>query len=157
MEQPDTHVVWCARHIAAAKRAGLDMILLSGLLHVKMLDDAAFMRACGHDPANGKYADPRVVDAKLRSLGATCCFIGESDLVALFHRCGAMLQDLERARAEPVAMAHASIDHLIPVSRGGRHEYANVRLAHRRCNAIRGASWPFGSKLLATTPEPLPH
>jgi len=32
----------------------------------------------------------------------------------------------------------ASVDHLIPLSDGGRHEWDNVALAHRRCNSKRG-------------------
>ena len=28
----------------------------------------------------------------------------------------------------------ASIDHIVPLSRGGKHEIANVQLAHDRCN-----------------------
>lgn len=31
-----------------------------------------------------------------------------------------------------------SLDHLVPLSREGEHTYANVALAHRLCNAIRG-------------------
>ena len=31
----------------------------------------------------------------------------------------------------------ASLDHLIPISDGGVHKKANVRLAHHRCNSIR--------------------
>jgi 5-methylcytosine-specific restriction endonuclease McrA len=31
-----------------------------------------------------------------------------------------------------------SIDHTIPLSRGGAHEYANVQLAHLRCNMCKG-------------------
>lgn len=30
-----------------------------------------------------------------------------------------------------------SVDHLIPLSHGGSHIYANVALAHQRCNALR--------------------
>lgn len=30
-----------------------------------------------------------------------------------------------------------SIDHLIPLSAGGAHEWANVALAHRQCNSVR--------------------
>lgn len=33
----------------------------------------------------------------------------------------------------------ASIDHLIPLSKGGQHIWANVALAHGRCNSRRGA------------------
>jgi 5-methylcytosine-specific restriction endonuclease McrA len=32
-----------------------------------------------------------------------------------------------------------SIDHLIPLSKGGNHTYENVALAHRSCNSRRGA------------------
>jgi 5-methylcytosine-specific restriction endonuclease McrA len=31
-----------------------------------------------------------------------------------------------------------TIDHLVPVSAGGRDELVNVALAHRRCNVARG-------------------
>lgn len=33
-----------------------------------------------------------------------------------------------------------SLDHLIPLSCGGDHTYANVALAHHRCNTLRGAT-----------------
>lgn len=35
---------------------------------------------------------------------------------------------------------YPSIDHVIPLSRGGLHTWANVRLAHRGCNTAKGAS-----------------
>jgi 5-methylcytosine-specific restriction endonuclease McrA len=33
----------------------------------------------------------------------------------------------------------ASIDHVVPLSKGGDHLYTNVQLAHLRCNASKGA------------------
>lgn len=42
-----------------------------------------------------------------------------------------------------VPRAHASIDHIIPVSRGGRHSWENVQLAHRRCNHLKGDTPPW--------------
>lgn len=33
----------------------------------------------------------------------------------------------------------ATVDHVVPLVRGGAHEWDNVRLAHRRCNCSRGA------------------
>jgi 5-methylcytosine-specific restriction endonuclease McrA len=33
----------------------------------------------------------------------------------------------------------ASMDHLVPLSKGGDHSWANVALAHRSCNSKRGA------------------
>lgn len=34
---------------------------------------------------------------------------------------------------------YPSIDHLIPISKGGKDEWGNVKLAHRICNSVRGA------------------
>jgi 5-methylcytosine-specific restriction endonuclease McrA len=31
------------------------------------------------------------------------------------------------------------VDHIIPISKGGLHSYANVQLAHRKCNRAKGA------------------
>lgn len=31
------------------------------------------------------------------------------------------------------------VDHIVPISKGGTHCYANVQLAHRRCNRSKGA------------------
>jgi hypothetical protein len=36
----------------------------------------------------------------------------------------------------------ASLDHIIPISKGGEHSYANTQLAHLSCNLIKGASTP---------------
>jgi len=38
-----------------------------------------------------------------------------------------------------VEPADATLDHIIPLSRGGPHTRANVQLAHRRCNSRKGA------------------
>jgi len=42
-----------------------------------------------------------------------------------------------------------SIDHLLPVSQGGRHSWDNVALAHRRCNTLRGADLTVQLLLIA--------
>lgn len=34
-----------------------------------------------------------------------------------------------------VSRAHFTLDHLVPLIRGGEHTYANVRIAHGRCNS----------------------
>lgn len=34
---------------------------------------------------------------------------------------------------------YPTIDHVIPIARGGLHEWANVKLAHRICNCIKSA------------------
>lgn len=32
---------------------------------------------------------------------------------------------------------YPSIDHVIPLAKGGYHSWENVKLAHRRCNTIK--------------------
>jgi 5-methylcytosine-specific restriction endonuclease McrA len=45
--------------------------------------------------------------------------------------------------------ADLTIDHVIPVSRGGRHEVSNIVGACRRCNSSKGARhWPIESSRL---------
>jgi len=39
---------------------------------------------------------------------------------------------------------YPSIDHVIPLSKGGEHSWANVKLAHRRCNYLKSDSMPPG-------------
>jgi 5-methylcytosine-specific restriction endonuclease McrA len=41
---------------------------------------------------------------------------------------------VDRTYRAPTA---ATMDHVIPLSGGGVHSYANVRLAHRRCNLLK--------------------
>ncbi len=40
---------------------------------------------------------------------------------------------------EPVSYADASLDHIVPLARGGAHTASNVQPAHLQCNAIKGA------------------
>jgi hypothetical protein len=52
--------------------------------------------------------------------------------------------------------ARGTVDHLVPRSRGGSSELANLRLAHRRCNVRRGShlpelQWPTEWPLLMGT------
>jgi 5-methylcytosine-specific restriction endonuclease McrA len=39
---------------------------------------------------------------------------------------------------QPCSKAEWSIDHIIPLSRGGEHSYENTQLAHRSCNSRKG-------------------
>ena len=43
---------------------------------------------------------------------------------------------------------YPSIDHIIPVSRGGLHSWDNVRLAHFLCNAVKSDSMIDGAEKL---------
>lgn len=37
---------------------------------------------------------------------------------------------------------YPSIDHIVPISKGGKDEWANIKLAHRICNSKRGDGGP---------------
>jgi 5-methylcytosine-specific restriction endonuclease McrA len=56
----------------------------------------------------------------------------DGDLCAL---CGALV-DLTLSYPEPLSK---SVDHIVPLSRGGAHEPSNCQLAHLRCNLSKGA------------------
>jgi 5-methylcytosine-specific restriction endonuclease McrA len=49
---------------------------------------------------------------------------------------------------EPVSVADQSLDHIVPIARGGTHEPANVQLAHRVCNSRKGARLLRANELL---------
>jgi 5-methylcytosine-specific restriction endonuclease McrA len=53
--------------------------------------------------------------------------------------CSLCFEKIDRELRFPDMMA-ATIDHVIPVSRGGRHEMANIQSAHRLCNEKKGDS-----------------
>jgi 5-methylcytosine-specific restriction endonuclease McrA len=46
---------------------------------------------------------------------------------------------VDDARQYPDPMS-PSMDHIVPLIRGGRHTYSNVQLAHLQCNEIKGAA-----------------
>lgn len=47
--------------------------------------------------------------------------------------------DRDLASTNPFHDWAPSLDHVIPQSKGGTHDASNLRLAHRWCNAVRGA------------------
>lgn len=48
-----------------------------------------------------------------------------------------------------------TLDHIVPLSRGGTHEPANVQLAHYRCNSIKSdGDWPHASAALSGDRRP---
>lgn len=50
------------------------------------------------------------------------------------HLCGGRI----RRRLSGLHRLGPTIDHLVPLSQGGEHSYANVAAAHRGCNSARG-------------------
>lgn len=41
--------------------------------------------------------------------------------------------------SQSIAQKDFTLDHIIPLSRGGEHSYRNVQAAHRRCNSSKGS------------------
>lgn len=91
-------------------------------------------------PAN---MGPKVKRRRIRQLlerDGNCCWICKQPF------------DLKLQRTAQMA---ATLDHVIPTSRGGSNGVSNLRLAHRRCNANRGdargenLSWHLALRLRA--------
>jgi hypothetical protein len=51
------------------------------------------------------------------------------------HLCGELVPLGLRGTTLPLA---PELDHVVPLSRGGAHAKENVRLAHRKCNNLKG-------------------
>ena len=79
----------------------------------------------------GKHAEienrrrARLLAAFVESVDPVAIRIRDNDLCGI---CGSA-----------VTIADQSLDHIIPLARGGTHEPGNVQLAHRRCNSSKGA------------------
>lgn len=72
-------------------------------------------------------------------------FVEVVDPIVVFHRdkgkCGICMK-----RVDPVSKWH--VDHIIPLVKGGNHSYANVQLAHGRCNQQKHTTVPIGQPTL---------
>jgi 5-methylcytosine-specific restriction endonuclease McrA len=77
----------------------------------------------------------RKQDAKRRAIEKKC-FVEAVDPRVVFERdrgiCG-----ICHTAVDPMSRWH--VDHIVPIMRGGVHSYANVQLAHPRCNRMKGA------------------
>lgn len=75
---------------------------------------------------------------RARLLGA---FVEDVNIDVLWERdagiCGICSESVDRELSWPGRMV-ATIDHVIPLARGGEHSYANAQLAHMGCNARKG-------------------
>lgn len=63
-------------------------------------------------------------------------FVESVDPVAVFERDGWVCGIC----GEAIARGEQSLDHVIPLARGGEHSYANVQASHLRCNVRKQAS-----------------
>lgn len=70
-------------------------------------------------------------------------FVEDVDPTVVWDRddgvCGVCGLPIDRALAWPHKMSK-TLDHIVPLARGGTHEYANMQLAHAVCNARKNDS-----------------
>lgn len=60
------------------------------------------------------------------------------------YQCGICAGSVDMQLPHPDPLSR-SLDHVIPLSRGGKHSYLNTQLAHLRCNVSKGAKVPASS------------
>ncbi|MFG2400759.1 HNH endonuclease [Streptomyces lydicus] len=85
--------------------------------------------ACGRRTGRRAWKEraERVVPAAVRA------FVYERD----GWTCWLCQRPIRRDVQAPHPLSH-SVDHVVPQSRGGRHEASNLRAAHFLCNSLRG-------------------
>lgn len=100
-------------------------------------------RKCGNRRSNRLKHVKR--DKKLRENGKVYEIslqrLSERDR-GVCHLCGGMVDfddyHIRKDGTWVCGESYPSIDHVLPVSKGGTHTWSNVKLAHRGCNAKRG-------------------
>jgi 5-methylcytosine-specific restriction endonuclease McrA len=70
--------------------------------------------------------------------------------------CGLCNLAIDPALEYPDPM-YRSIDHIVPLARGGTHTYDNVQLTHLICNVRKGATTPEHPKRSHIRSEPTPN
>lgn len=74
----------------------------------------------------GVETDPNVNVPSLRKIhGDDCCY------------CGVEMSFIRRPRGEGIAPNRATLEHIMPISRGGSHTFENTSLACHRCNVSK--------------------
>ena len=83
--------------------------------------------------------DPMCAECRRLDPGRTIP-ISRADRLAIYERdgwtCGICLESVDPA-AQPNTTWDATLDHIVPRSKGGTHATENLRLAHRWCNSAR--------------------
>lgn len=92
----------------------------------------------GHAPGTSVY--DWATDAARRAYDAGATVVDLFDRDAVFERdtwtCGICREPVAKD-ASPFDPLSATVDHIVPLSRGGEHTLANAQCAHLRCNSIK--------------------
>lgn len=102
-------------------------------------------------------ANPERLRERMHSLRARrrAAFVEKVDLDNLWDRdngtCGLCAQPIDLTLAWPHPQSR-TLDHIIPLSKGGTHEMANVQLAHALCNARKGNKPPDDARSSGFSP-----
>jgi 5-methylcytosine-specific restriction endonuclease McrA len=97
--------------------------------------DDEMKRYCS--PACRKAVQRRARKARIRGAyveAVSVAVLGERDRGA----CGICGEPVDFTTKAPHPAA-ATIDHVVPLARGGEHSYRNTQLAHYKCNSAKGA------------------
>jgi len=88
-----------------------------------------------------RYKDRILVQAHRRRALLKAQFVEDVSLDVLYKRdqgeCGVCHRKVMKPGGLKRGPLMASIDHIVPISEGGEHSYANTRLTHYRCNLRR--------------------
>lgn len=91
---------------------------------------------CARERAR-KYSN---VKKERRRVSAMTAMSGQITARSLYERDGGvcwLCGGLCDINADPNANEYPSVDHIVPISKGGKDTWDNVRLAHRQCNSMR--------------------
>ena len=109
------------------------------------INDRADRKYCSVVCRNRSCNKRGEITRRLRIDGNTIENVSLEDLykrdAGICHICGGQCRYDDYTVVGDVFIAgnyYPSIDHIIPLAKGGEHSYDNVRLAHRICNARRG-------------------
>lgn len=89
----------------------------------------------------GTHSDERIMKCKVRDWSITLEKVYERDK-GICWICGKLCDwsDIRHTkRAQIAGERYPSIDHVVPIAKGGNHTWENVRLAHRGCNSQKAA------------------
>lgn len=107
-------------------------------------------RFCIVDQATARFCSKRCRKAAGK-YAAGRFLIADSDRIAIYERDGWVCQlcgDPVDRDLGPSDVWAATLDHIVPRSKGGSDDFDNLRLAHRWCNSVRGDETYYDESML---------